>query len=1052
MPEQFKVEFVGNDKLSPVITKITDEMMVMYNTANGSLLPAINQINQAFANSGNIRDYANAIATIAKSSPKLGQIDIKFNNAQQLISDLNKLNIELAHTLVLLKQIDDIKLNIKVPKVPSASGDDGGGRSGSGSGSGSGGGGGKQMTLYRGFEHVLHVFNSLTFAIGTVTIGMQNLFQLIERGNEVTRAQSTMMALIASQGYEASKSTNLYNAALSTAMKNQLAFGGTLASNIDNLLKIQQMSHAYGVSVREINDAIQLLSLRDPVQGIEGATIAIQELMSGDPMSLRRRFELPADEVNKIAKQSGNASIQISQLTQLLQSQGISAEVLASRLNNTAASYRRLEVAIANATDTAGSWLALNLGSTADRLTESLSYSSLGMIGFNATLTQSIDGVMSSMSSQIPFFDKIFGLEEQRQSGQKKTVDLTKLLSQEQRIMYEEYVRSGAIINDVVKERLDNEEKAYQYSHNMQMLRAAEAIRVAMEMRDKFAGIYAGDYSQSIGDSIEKIKSSIDAKRLDLHITAATKLATTDYARAAQVLSLSLNLTTEEAKGLIDAQILLNNLTEDGINKLYGIESAAKNVADRYKDLATSLIASNEQQLQSQTLSQVLAANMQLVADQVERTDGVFYDLGYTAENTALPIGMLIQNAEKIAQMLGLTTEQVVELIRSMHQLNALDLNTLRREMTGVYLAGTEGLNNMGQAYREMIRAYQGVANTPSGIYEKADSETKKRNRAVKDNNDRMLEMQKEANEKIVEYDKDMYRKRIRDLQAFYAEMVTTLQRNQYEMTANDLDLIEGKNKKLDDKDRQRLLARENIEAYSRLQLLEATNKANQMALNGQGKFAKEYLSIEQSRIKDIADLNWKLHDTKVRLDKDPEAQQRAQEVYDKALGELNTYYNTRIGLAQAAVNQEAEEEREARREMIQDAIDGVLKLENVDEAKRKSIVDGLEIAKSAITDLSGVYVSKVDAMRGSLALLAQAMANVRENASILTPEQLNMFNSIGSGAPGLGGGGGGDVTISTTTVNVGGISVSVTSQADPNEIATTVLKIIQSQQNTRGG
>ena len=114
MPEQFKVEFVGSDKLSPVISKITDEMLLMYNTANGSLLPTIYEINQAFANSGNIREYANAVASIAKSTPKLTEIDIKFDNAQKLVSDLNSLNTELTQTLILLRQIEAIKINMKI--------------------------------------------------------------------------------------------------------------------------------------------------------------------------------------------------------------------------------------------------------------------------------------------------------------------------------------------------------------------------------------------------------------------------------------------------------------------------------------------------------------------------------------------------------------------------------------------------------------------------------------------------------------------------------------------------------------------------------------------------------------------------------------------------------------------------------------------------------------------------------------------------------------------------------------------------------------------------
>jgi hypothetical protein len=124
--------------------------------------------------------------------------------------------------------------------------------------------------------------------------------------------------------------------------------------------------------------------------------------------------------------------------------------------------------------------------------------------------------------------------------------------------------------------------------------------------------------------------------------------------------------------------------------------------------------------------------------------------------------------------------------------------------------------------------------------------------------------------------------------------------------------------------------------------------------------------------------------------------------------------------------------------------------LTNVDEKGRKNIIDNLTIAGNSINDLSGKYVAGVDAMRGSLELLAAAMLKVKENASILTPEQLSAFNGMPSGI----GGGQGDVSIvdsnNINTVNVGGISVSITNQADASAIAQTVLGILQSQINTR--
>ena len=1047
--EQFKVEFIGVDKLSKIIDKITTNLIAL-DQFGQSAVPTIKKINKELNNTAGASRYATALGKIAANMQKISQMpQITMPSVGTLATDIANVNASLQQTLQTLQQIKQMRtVNINVNQQQP--------RGGSGSGGGgTGGGSGTAMPKTpkpdRTFEHMLHTFNSLTFAVGTATIAFQNFYALIERGNEVTRAQATLLALISTQALSAQKTTQLYSDALAVAVQNQMKFGGTLAENVDNLLKVQQMARAYGVSVREVNDALQLLTLRDPVQGIQGATIALQELLSGDPMSLRRRFELPADEVNALAKQTGNASLQISGLTELLRTQGIEASVLSARLNNLTATYRNFEVAQNNATDALGQWLAMKAQGPTDQMAESLAYASLGWAGMAFATAEATQGIGTYLSNIHPLLGALGQFAGEQAANMRSGIDLTNQLTEEQKILYEEYVRQGIIHNDVVKARLDAEEAFVRLSMAQQRRAALESIELARQQREAFAKIYAGDFSQGIQDSTMATKQSIESRRVELHTMAAAKLAMTDYDQAVRIFSMSLNVSTNDAREYIDAQMLMNQLTEEGINQLYGLEEALSDTSKAYRDLIASMINSNEQQQRSSYLNALLAQNMQIVFEQVANNNSALYTLGYTAQETLLPLNLLLKNSELIAQAMGISKEEVDNLIRSFYNLQNIDFAKIRNQMDGIYRAGTEGLNMLGQADREMFRAYQGAANVPAAISENVDKELKKRNGVVKDNNDRMIELSKKAHEDLIEFDKESYRKRIRELQAFYADMVTTLQKNQYEMTANDLDLVEGRNSKLDDKERQRLLARENIEAYSRLQLVNAANKANELALGGQAGFAKEYLNIEKERIDATEQLNWKLHDTQVRLEGDPEAQQRAQQVYDKALGELNTYYDTRVGLAQAAANQEKEEERAQRKQIIQDAIDGVMALTDVDETKRKSIVEGLEIAKTTITDLSNVYVDKIDAMRGSLVLLAAAMASVKENASILTPEQLNMFNSLGGTNIGGGGGGGGDVSVSTTTVNVGGITVQVTTQADPNEIARVVLDVLQKQQNQRG-
>jgi hypothetical protein len=177
--------------------------------------------------------------------------------------------------------------------------------------------------------------------------------------------------------------------------------------------------------------------------------------------------------------------------------------------------------------------------------------------------------------------------------------------------------------------------------------------------------------------------------------------------------------------------------------------------------------------------------------------------------------------------------------------------------------------------------------------------------------------------------------------------------------------------------------------------------------------------------------------------------------IYDESMKQLDAYYTTRVGLAESASRQEQEADRANRKAIITDAISAAMELTNVDEGKRQAIIENLKIAGNSITDLSGKYITGVDAMRGSLQLLAQAMRDVKDSAQILTPEQLNMFNGLGSGI-GQNAGAGSTITVSdsnnNTTVNVGGISVNVTSIANPQDIAAAVASALQNQVSQRPG
>lgn len=950
--EQFKVTFTANNQLSAELTKITHDLDATYQMA-GKTTQGVAALSKAFAPTASMTKFTNNIGkaqaalqnltTSGLSVTKLNQISSAANNLGNSLTKISQVQMpkDLSTTLRKLSGLSVTPLANSMKKLAIATGHvernlksivkslttmqgmgalnakisvRQSGVGGAGGASGASGTTPQQKTGVQGlaassgwrdFEKTLHIFNSLTYAVGTVQLAFQALFDTIARGNELTKAQSLLMGISQTKGMLLGTSAaERYSAAIRVAAKNQLLFGGSFAESINGILKLQQIAISAGVSVEQLNNVVQLLAMRDPIQGIEGATIAVQELMSGDPMSLRRRFELPSDEVNALANAAGDAKGQIAGLTALLGTQGITAEVLASQLDTTAAAYARFGAVTSVASETFGQGIAEMFKNPTEELTKFVAQSLYGYgsmstsVGqFGNAIASVYMGPMASFLSTIPTM--IY-----------ETSDMKYAFREANQEIFDSWIQMG-LIHDPYRIK-ELEELTYGVDHYNAI--ANEMINTQMRVNDTFmqTGLITAGLGDTVGDYINQTNQSNQVLRRDLVLKAALIDAESDFSGAVKVTAKALGISEAEASRLIKTQQTNVKLTGEHADYV-------KTLADMY---------------------------------------GIEWPV--------------------------------------------------------------EGLN-----------------------------ETAKATRGAADETKRLGEIYQDTMERLVEFDKEVYRKRIREMQSYYAEATLLQQQRAYEMRANDLDLVEGRNSKLEAADRQRLLARENIEAYGQLQMNEAVAKANQIALGGNAKFAQEYLKIQEDRVNEGSKLYQQLHDTQVRLEGDPTAQQRAKQIYDESIKLMDEYYNTKVGLADAAAREQREEEASQRRQIIDDAIKSVLQLENVDETQRQAIIQGLEIAKTTITDLSNTYVDKVDAMRGSLNLLADALARVRNESNILTPEQLAAFNGMGMGqitAPP-----GGSVDVNQTTVNVGGINITVNSQVNAEEIRKIVLSTLQTQLNQRG-
>ena len=943
--EQFKVTFTANNQLSAELTKITHDLDATYQMA-GKTTQGVAALSKAFAPTASMTKFTNNIGkaqaalqnltTSGLSVTKLNQISSAANNLGNSLTKISQVQMpkDLSTTLRKLSSLSVTPLVNSMKKLAVATGGvernlksivksltsmQGMGalnakisvRQGSASGVGGAGGATSQQKTgvhefaassnWRDFEKTLHIFNSLTYAVGTVQLAFQSLYDTIARGNELTRAQSLLIGMLLG-----TNAAERYSAAIRVATKNQLLFGGSFAESINGILKLQQIAISAGVSVEQLNDVVQLLAMRDPVQGIEGATIAVQELMSGDPMSLRRRFELPSDEVNALANAAGDAKGQIAGLTALLGTQGVTAEVLAGQLKTTAAAYAQFEAVTSFANETLGQDLAEIFKGPTEAVTKFIAQSLYGYGAMDTEVGKLLNTISTiTMGAGATIFPYIANVIYE-------TSDMKYAFREAHQEWFDGLIKLGVIHDPYRLKEL--EELTYGIEHYNAI--ANEMINTQMRVNDTFmqTGLVTDTIGDSIGDYITQMNQSNQVSRRELLLNAALIKAKTDFAGATLITARVFNITEKEASRLL-------------------------------KTLQTT--------------------------KQFEEGGGAFEDTAANIYGIEWPV---------------------------------------------------EELN-----------------------------ETAKATRAVADETERLNEIYQDTMERLVEFDKEVYRKRIREMQSYYAEATLLQQQRAYEMRANDLDLVEGRNSKLEAADRQRLLARENIEAYGQLQMNQAVAKANEIALGGNAKFAQEYLKIQEDRVNEGSKLYQQLHDTQVRLEGDPEAQQRAKQIYDESIKLMDEYYNTKVGLADAAAREQREEEASQRRQIIDDAIKSVLQLENVDETQRQAIIQGLEIAKTTITDLSNTYVDKVDAMRGSLDLLAEALARVRNESNILTPEQLGSFNKLGMGQISATQGCTVIVTETTSTVKVGGINISVQSTITAEEVKRIVVSTLQSQLNQRG-
>ena len=144
--------------------------------------------------------------------------------------------------------------------------------------------------------------------------------------------------MVTAQGL--ARSPEVYTAALGAASTQQSMFGGSLTSNLGQITSFIPLTNAYGVDINQVVNVARKLAAFDPAQGMEGASIAIKEFLSGNVASLSRRFEINRSSLSKINQ--GDADQMLENLDEVLSQMGVSDRLIDEQANSLAAKYDKM--------------------------------------------------------------------------------------------------------------------------------------------------------------------------------------------------------------------------------------------------------------------------------------------------------------------------------------------------------------------------------------------------------------------------------------------------------------------------------------------------------------------------------------------------------------------------------------------------------------------------------------------------------------------------------------------------------------------------------------
>lgn len=151
---------------------------------------------------------------------------------------------------------------------------------------------------------------------------------------------------------------------------------------------------------------VEKLNVLDPIQGIEGAVLAVRELAGGDVVSLAERFELPKKTLNDLKKLTFEE--QVAGMEKLLAGMNITDDVIEKMGDTTISKWNQVKEAVAVAFRDIGKSANSEIGDALGKFNEFIdggSFDKLAAIG-DKILGKTFAGIIDGIEWSIQAFDK----------------------------------------------------------------------------------------------------------------------------------------------------------------------------------------------------------------------------------------------------------------------------------------------------------------------------------------------------------------------------------------------------------------------------------------------------------------------------------------------------------------------------------------------------------------------------------------------------------------------------------------------------------------------